>query len=72
MAGANTNVYKFNSIVRGQHIDKSAWTPFTDKTCNCILWEDNKICCKRSTVAASKEDAHIKRDTEDKLTMPTL
>ena len=42
MAGASTSVYKFNSVVRGQHVYKSAWTPLTDKTCKCILREDNK------------------------------
>ena len=42
MASANTNVYEFDNVVRGQHIYKSAWTPLTDKTCKCILWEDNE------------------------------
>ena len=42
MAGASTSVYGFDSVVRGQHIYKSAWTPLTDEMRKCILWEDNK------------------------------
>ena len=42
MAGASTSVYKFDSMVRGHHIYVSAWSPLTDKTCKCILQEDNK------------------------------
>ena len=41
MAGASTSVYKFDNVVRGQWIHKSAWTALTDKTRKCILWEDN-------------------------------
>ena len=40
MAGASTSVYKFDSVVRGQQVYKSVWTPLTDwcsKTCKCIL-----------------------------------
>ena len=39
MAGASTSVYEFDSVVRGQHVYKSVWTPLTDwcsKTRNCI------------------------------------
>ena len=36
MAGASTSVYDFDSVVRGQHIYKSAWTSLTDKTRKCI------------------------------------
>ena len=32
MAGASTGVYKFDSMVRGQHIDNSVWMPLTDET----------------------------------------
>ena len=35
MADASTNVYEFDSVVKGQHIYKSAWTPLTDKTRKC-------------------------------------
>ena len=42
MAGASTSVYEFDSMVRGQHVYKSAWTPLTDKTRKCIMQEDNK------------------------------
>ena len=42
MAGASISVYKFDNMVRGQHVYKSAWTPLTDKTHKCILWEDNE------------------------------
>ena len=34
--------YEFDSVVRGQHIYKSAWTLLTERTCKCILGEDNK------------------------------
>ena len=39
MAGASTSVYKFDSVVRGQHVYKSVWTSLTDwcsKTRKCI------------------------------------
>ena len=42
MAGANTSVYTFSSVVSGQYEYKSAWTSLTDKTCKCIMWEVNK------------------------------
>ena len=42
MAGASTSVYKFDNVVSGQYVHKSAWTPLTDKTCKCILREDNE------------------------------
>ena len=41
MAGASTSVYKFNNVVRYQYVYKSLWTTLTDKTCKCIMWEDN-------------------------------
>ena len=31
MSGTSTRVYEFDSVVRDQHIYKSAWTPLTDK-----------------------------------------
>ena len=42
MAGASISVNKFDSMVRGQHVYKSVWTPLTDKMCKCILQEDNE------------------------------
>ena len=30
MAGANTSDYEYDNLVRGQHVDKSAWTSPTD------------------------------------------
>ena len=42
MAGASTSIYEFDNVVRGQHVYKSAWTAFTDKTRKCILREDNE------------------------------
>ena len=47
MAGASTSVYKFDSIVRGQRIYKSAWTSLTDwytKTRKCIpVWKTTNM-----------------------------
>ena len=45
MAGANTGVYKFDSMVRGQHVDNSVWMPLTDETHKL---EENK--CSEYTV----------------------
>ena len=42
MAGAGTSICKFDNVVRGQRVYKSAWTPLTDKTRKCILREDNE------------------------------
>ena len=46
MAGASTSVYKFDTVVRGQHVYKSVWTSLTNwcsKTRKCILvWEDDE------------------------------
>ena len=46
MAGASTSVYKFDSVVRGQHVYKSVWTSLTDwcsKTSKCIpVYEDDE------------------------------
>ena len=46
MAGASTSVYKFDSVVRGQHVYKNVCTSLTDwcsKTRKCILGaEDDK------------------------------
>ena len=66
MVGASNTAYEFNSVVRSQHVYKSVRTPLTDKS---IMQEDNK-CDKRQLTTCSniqKEDAHIKRDIEDKL-----
>ena len=69
MAGVSTNVYELDSIVRGQHVYKSAWTPFTDK---CISGSRGKTMNMINALSAincsniQKEDAHIKRDIENK------
>ena len=42
IAGGSTSVYEFDSMVRSQHIYKSAWTPLTNKTHKCIQWQDNR------------------------------
>ena len=31
MAGASTSVYKFDSVVRGQHVYKSVWTSLNNE-----------------------------------------
>ena len=44
MAGTSTSVYKFDSMVRGQHIYKSVWTSLTywcSKTRKCILVQEH-------------------------------
>ena len=44
--GTSTSVYEFDSVVRGQHVDKSVCTSLTDwcsKTRKCIpVLEDNE------------------------------
>ena len=46
MTDASTSVYKFDSMVRGQHVYKSVWTSLTgwcSKTRKCIpVWEDEE------------------------------
>ena len=42
MAGASTNVYECDSVVRCQHVYKSTWIPLTDKTLKCMMREDNE------------------------------
>ena len=43
MASASTNVYEFDSVVRGHHVYKSVWAPLTDWCSKCILvWEDDE------------------------------
>ena len=42
MAGASTSVYKFDNVVRGKHVYKSAWTPLSDEMHKCVLQEDNE------------------------------
>ena len=32
MAGDNTGVYEFDSVVRGLHAYKTVWTPLIDET----------------------------------------
>ena len=46
MAGASTSVDEFDNVVRGKHIYKRAWTPLTDKTCNCIVLREDNECDK--------------------------
>ena len=49
MAGASNSVYEFDSMVRSQHVYKSAWTSFTDwcsKTRNCIPVQEDDECDK--------------------------
>ena len=75
MAGATTSVYEFDNVIRGQHVYKSAWTPLTDKTCKCILQEDSerdKYAVNNRLYQHQKEDAHIKRDIENKLMYGTI
>ena len=42
MAGASTSTYEFDSMIKGQHINKSAWTPLTNQMRKCSLREDNE------------------------------
>ena len=42
MAGARTNVYKLNSVIRGQPVYKNVRTLPTDKIHKCIMQEDNE------------------------------
>ena len=46
MAGANTSVYEFDSMIWGQHVYKSVWISLTNwcsKTHKCIpVREDDK------------------------------
>ena len=32
MAGTSTDIYKFNTVIRGHHIYKTVWTPLIDET----------------------------------------
>ena len=41
MANASTSVDKFDSVVRGQNVYKSAQAPLTHKTRKCTLQEAN-------------------------------
>ena len=70
MAGASTSVYAFSRVVSGQDKYKSAWISLTDKTSKCIMWEgneDNKYIVNNQLYNFQIEDAHIKRDVENKL-----
>ena len=40
--GRKAGASKFDSVIRGQHVYKSAWTSFTDKMSKCTLWEENE------------------------------
>ena len=42
MADVSAGIYEFDNVVRGQHVYKSVWTSFSDKTHKCIMWEDNE------------------------------
>ena len=70
MAGASTITYAFSSVVSDQYKYNCVWTSLTDKTCKCIMWEENK--CNKYIVNVQlfniqTEDAHIKGDVENKL-----
>ena len=41
IADASISVDEFDSMIRGQHIYKSAWAPLTDETLKCI-WKVNR------------------------------
>ena len=64
MAGASTSVYKFDIVVRGQHVYKSVWTSLTDwcsKTRKCItVREDDER--EQSTVATSEKEMQTSRE----------
>ena len=70
MVGASTGVYKFSSVVRGQHVYNSVWMSLTDETHKL---EDNN--CSEYAVNDRlwqylKKDTHIKRDLQNKLYFP--
>ena len=59
-----------DSLVRGQYVYKSAWTPLTDKMCQSNLWEDNKhdkYVVNNQLYQHLKEDVHIKGVIKNKL-----
>ena len=67
MVGANTSVYEFDKVVRGQHVYKSAWTPLTDRTRKCIL-QGAKECDKYAVNnQLYQHPKGVKRDIENKL-----
>ena len=75
MAGADAIVYAFSSVVSGQYEYKSASTSLIYKTCKCIMLKGNK--CNKYIVNVQLfniqiEDAHIKRDAENKLILLNL
>ena len=54
MADANTGVYEFDSMVRGLHVYKSAWTPVTPLTnemCNEPRHLFHSFCCTTQHIA---------------------
>ena len=40
MAGANTGVDEFDSMVRGLHVYKTVWAPLIDEMLQCIFRKD--------------------------------
>ena len=69
MAGASTSVYKFDSMVKGQHVYKSVWTSLTDwcsKTRKCILVriddKRDKYAISDRTVAISEREMQTTRE----------
>ena len=48
MAGASNSVYEFDSVVRGQNVYKSVWTPLTD--CGVVKLVSASWCRKTTNV----------------------
>ena len=42
MADASTSVYQFDNVIRGQYVNKSAWTSLNDKIRKCMPQQDNE------------------------------
>ena len=36
MAGASTDVYEYDSMLRVQHVNKTVWTPLIDETLHAV------------------------------------
>ena len=65
MAGASNSVYEFDSVVRGQHVYKSVWTPLTNwcnQICKCIPVREDDERDKRLTVATSEREMQTLRE----------
>ena len=74
MAGTSTSVYEFDSVVRGQHINKSVWTSLTDwcsKTHKCILvWEDKE--CDKDAINDQLETSEREMQTSREISRISL